>query len=91
MSESNNWGGKRPGAGSGGKRPGAGRPKVKFNFDSIGSAFVIERGMVNDVTGPPEVWEIVNVTNDFFELQIARGDTTEIMTISKIDFWNGDV
>lgn len=89
MSNKNNWGGKRPGAGSGGKREGAGRPKVKFNFDTIGSAFVIERGMVNDAPSPPEVWEIVNVTDGFFELQITRGDTAEIMTISKIDFWNG--
>ena len=90
MSKRSNWGGKREGAGSGGARPGAGRPKVKFNFDTIGSAFVIERGMVNDVPGPPEVWEIANVTDDYFELQITRGDTTEIMTISKIDFWNGE-
>lgn len=89
MAKLNNWGGKREGAGSGGPRPGAGRPKVRFNFDSIGSAFVIERGMVGDVPGPPEVWEIANVTEDYFELEITRGDNTEIMTISKIDYWNG--
>lgn len=90
MSKQSNWGGKRKGAGSGGKRKGAGRKKVKFSFDTIGSAFVIERSMVNDVPGKPEVWEVANVTDDYFELQIQRGDNTEIMTISKIGFWNGE-
>lgn len=84
------WGGKRPGAGSGGKRPGAGRPKVKFNFGSIGDAFVMERGTVNEVPGSPEVWEIVSVTDDYFELQRTVGQHSEIITISKIDFWNGE-
>lgn len=86
----NKWGGRREGAGSGGKRPGAGRPKVKFSFDGIGNAFVIERQTLGNLPdAKPEVWEIANVTDDYFELQIKRGDTTEIMTISKIDFWNG--
>jgi hypothetical protein len=73
----------------GGARPRAGRKQVRFRFGNIGDSFVIERGMVNDVPGPPEIWEIANVTDDFFEMQVKRGDTTEIMTISKIDFWNG--
>lgn len=90
MSKSDNWGGPRPGAGSGGPRPGAGRPKVKFNFDTIGSAFVIERGMVNDVPGPPEVWEIADVTDNYFELQRTVDGNSEIITISKIGYWNGE-
>lgn len=85
-----NHGGKRKGAGSGGKRPGAGRKQVKFNFGSIGDSFVMERGIINEVPRSPEVWEVVTVTDEYFELQRTIGRHSEIITISKIDYWNGE-
>lgn len=87
---SNNHGGKREGAGSGGARPGAGRPKTRFNFGAKGDGFVIERGMVNELPSPPEVWKVAAVHEDYFELERVIDGTSEIMTISKIDFWNGE-
>jgi hypothetical protein len=74
----------------GGKRPGAGRPRINFNFGNIGDSFVIEQGAVNELPWPPEVWEIVTVTDDYFELQKTVDGTSEIMTISKMDYWNGE-
>lgn len=70
----------------GGRRKGAGRPKVKFDFGSIGNHFVIDRGMVNDLPSPPEMWEIVTVTDDYFELQRTVDGTSEIITISKLTY-----
>lgn len=92
--ETSNWGGSRPKQREddqrGGKRSGAGRKQVKFNFGSIGDSFVMERGMVNDVPAPPEMWEIIAVTDDYFELQRVVDGTSEIITISRLDFWNGE-
>lgn len=77
-------------SGWGGKRKGAGRPKINFNFGSIGDSYVMERGMVNDVPSPPEVWEVVAVTDDYFELQRTVDGTSEIITVSKLAYWNGE-
>lgn len=88
-----NWGGKRPGAGSGGARPGAGRPAVlKFKNTRIeqGEHVVIERSMVNDVSTPPEMWELVDVQDGYFELQRTVDGTSEIMSISTVSFFNGE-
>ncbi len=87
---SKNWGGKREGAGSGGSRPNAGRPRRRFDFGKLGSSFVVQSETIGSEPTPPEVWELANVTADYFEFQIGRGNTTEILTIAKIDFWNGE-
>ena len=85
MNKMNNWGGKREGAGSGGSRPNAGRPRQRFDFGKLGSSYVIQLETIGGERTPPEVWELVNVTADYFELQIGRGNTTEILTIAKSD------
>lgn len=84
------WGGKRDGAGSGGSRPNAGRPRQRFNFGELGSGYVIQSEPIGGEPTPPEIWELALVAEGYFELQIQRGDTMEIMTIAKIDFWNGE-
>lgn len=90
MDNKKSWGGKRKGAGSGGSRPNAGRKKTRFSFGKIGDSFVIERGMLGEMPSRPEVWEVAQVTEGYFELQRTVGGTSEIITISKLSFWNGD-
>ena len=74
----------------GGRRKGSGRKKTIFPFGSLGDSFVIERAPVNELPSPPEVWEIVLVTDDYFELQRTVNGTSEIMTVSRLAFWNGE-
>ena len=83
------WGGKREGACSGGSRPNAGRKRRRFDFGELGSSYVIQLETIGKEPTKPEVWELVNVTADYFEFQIGRGNTTEILTITKIDFCFG--
>lgn len=85
-----NWGGKREGSGSGGSRPNAGRTRQRFDFGERGSYFVIQSKTIGKEPAPPEFWELSNVTADYFEFRTGRGNTTEILTIAKIDFENGE-
>lgn len=88
-----NWGGKRKGAGSGGKREGAGRkPVLKWKNTrlKLGGYVVIEREELGGLPLPPEVWKLVNVQDGHFEFQRTVDGNSEIMTVSGIDYWNGD-
>jgi hypothetical protein len=66
---SNNWGGRREGAGSGGRREGAGRPRAKWNSGGPGSAWVMERQTIGGDIHAPQLWRVLAVGMDEIEFQ----------------------
>jgi hypothetical protein len=82
---SNNWGGKREGAGSGGKRKGAGRKRTRFTFND--DNWIVETSKPD---GLPTLatWTLLHVGEHHIEFQ--NTETEEIIVIQTESYYNLD-
>lgn len=83
-------GGKRKGAGrkSGSKNPNAGRKKRRFIFSE--DNYILDREMIGGIPEKPQLWRLAGVHENYIELERVIDGTSEIITLTKQSFWNGD-